>query len=611
MITLNKLSISNMFSYGQNNEIDLSSNKITQLTAPNGSGKSSIALILQELLYSKNIKSIKIADILNRYIKGDTWSGKINFTVKNKSYNVEVKRTKNQSKVKFYQQNDSEIIDLTEHKIIDTYKKIQELIGLDFELFSQLTYQSSTDLLEFLKATDTNRKKFLINLFNLEKYPNIGEVIKLKLSESEKQSFKLDGELKSVKDFLDNTLIEDKKSLIEIPIINEEKRNQLAKAQNKIDEYESLCKKIDRNNLYIKEREELNFDISLSEPKKITQIYDYQKELKEETTALSINQKNLENTLTNLDITDKCYACGQFIDNTQAIHLKDNLEKDLFKNKSRTSDIDVGSIQIENEIKEYENTIQKWENNRKAIEKFEQLSQFIDTTIPIAYPNFNTLKNEVQVVQDELKIQETQRENTIEHNEKIKTHNTKVDTLIEQKRYFLARQELINNDILNLKSKIKNLIILRKAFSTTGIVAFKLENLTKELETVINDYLSDLSDGQFQVIFRLTGEKLNIVVINNGQESPIETVSGGEFSRIQTAILLAIRSVLSKIGGNYINLLFLDEITGVLDEAGKEKLILILQKEDNLNIFLISHDFTHPLINKINIIKNNNISCLE
>ena len=611
MITLNKLSISNMFSYGQNNEIDLSSNKITQLTAPNGSGKSSIALILQELLYSKNIKSIKKADILNRYIKGDTWSGKINFTVKNKSYNVEVKRTKNQSKVKFYQQNDSEIIDLTEHKILDTYKKIQELIGLDFELFSQLTYQSSTDLLEFLKATDTNRKKFLINLFNLEKYPNIGEVIKLKLSESEKQSFKLDGELKSVKDFLDNTLIEDKKSLIEIPIINEEKRNQLAKAQNKIDEYESLCKKIDRNNLYIKEREELNFDISLPEPKKITQIYDYQKELKEETTALSINQKNLKNTLTNLDITDKCYACGQSIDNTQAVHLKDNLEEDLFKNRSRASDIDVGSIQIENEIKEYENTIQKWENNRKAIEKFEQLSQFIDTTIPIAYPNFNTLKNEVQVVQDELKIQETQRENTIEHNEKIKTHNTKVDTLIEQKRYFLARQELINNDILNLKSKIKNLIILRKAFSTTGIVAFKLENLTKELETVINDYLSDLSDGQFQVIFRLTGEKLNIVVINNGQESPIETVSGGEFSRIQTAILLAIRSVLSKIGGNYINLLFLDEITGVLDEAGKEKLIDILQKEDNLNIFLISHDFTHPLIDKINIIKNNNISCLE
>ena len=611
MITLNKLSINNMFSYGQNNEIDLSSNKITQLTAPNGSGKSSIALILQELLYSKNIKGIKKADILNRYVKEDTWSGQLDFTVENKNYVVEVKRTKNQSKVKFFEQTDSKTLDLTEHKIPDTYKKIQELIGLDFEIFSQLTYQSSTDLLDFLKATDTNRKKFLINLFNLEKYPNIGEVIKLKLSESEKESFKLDGELKSVKDFLNDALIEDKKSLIEVPIIDEEKRNQLASAQNKITEYESLCKRIDKNNLYIEERKELNFDISLSEPTKIDHIYQQQQEINEEVTSLSIHQKNIKKSLSNLDVTDKCYACGQSIDNTQTIHLKDNLEEDLFKSKSKESDLSLNLLKVDSNIEEYENKIKHWETNKKSIEKFEQLSQFIDTTIPIEYPNFNTLKNEVQILQDELKIQETQREDSIEYNEKIKTHNTKVDTLIEQKRYFLARQELLNNDIINLKSKIKNLNILRKAFSTTGIVAFKLENLTKELEAVINDYLSDLSDGQFQVIFRLTGEKLNIVVVNNGQESPIETVSGGEFSRIQTAILLAIRNVLSKIGGNYINLLFLDEITGVLDEAGKEKLIDILQEEDNLNIFLISHDFTHPLIDKINIIKDNNISCLE
>ena len=223
MITLKNLVINNMFSYGQNNEIDLNANKITQLTAPNGSGKSSVALILQELLYSKNIKSIKKSDILNRYTKNDTWSGKIEFSVDNQDYGVEVKRTKNQSKIQFYQQNGSNTVDLTEHKIPDTYKKIQELIGLDFEIFSQLTYQSSTDLLEFLKATDTNRKKFLINLFNLEKYPNIGEVIKMKLSESEKLSYKLDGEMKSIKDFLDEAVIEEKQKLIEVRKVEESK----------------------------------------------------------------------------------------------------------------------------------------------------------------------------------------------------------------------------------------------------------------------------------------------------------------------------------------------------------------------------------------------------
>ena len=611
MITLKNLVINNMFSYGQNNEIDLNANKITQLTAPNGSGKSSVALILQELLYSKNIKSIKKADILNRYTKNDTWSGKIEFSVDNQDYGVEVKRTKNQSKIQFYQQNGSNTVDLTEHKIPDTYKKIQELIGLDFEIFSQLTYQSSTDLLEFLKATDTNRKKFLINLFNLEKYPNIGEVIKMKLSESEKLSYKLDGEMKSINDFLDEAVIEEKQKLIEVPKVEESKRTNLAKAQNEFNEYESLCKKIDKNNLYIKDRDKLEFDVSLAQPNENTAIYDGRARIKEEITGLSIHQKNLEKSLKNLDTSDKCYACGQTIDNSQSVMLQSNIEEDLFKTKGKSIELSTSIEKVQKEINEYEKKVHDWELNTKSIEKFEQLSQFIDDSIPATYPDFNTLKNEIQVLKDELKNQENKRDEAIESNEKIKSHNTKVDTLIEQKRYFLARQELLNNDILKLKSKIKNLNILRKAFSTTGIVAFKLENLTKELETVINEYLSDLSDGQFQVIFRLNGEKLNIVVINNGQESPIETVSGGEFSRIQTAILLAIRNVLSKIGGNYINLLFLDEITGVLDEAGKEKLIEILQEEDNLNIFLISHDFTHPLIDKISINKKDNVSYIE
>ena len=59
------------------------------------------------------------------------------------------------------------------------------------------------------------------------------------------------------------------------------------------------------------------------------------------------------------------------------------------------------------------------------------------------------------------------------------------------------------------------------------------------------------------------------------------------------------------------NLLFLDEITGVLDDEGKEKLIEVLQRENNLNVFLISHDFTHPLIDKISIVKEDNISSIQ
>ena len=66
-IQLQHLTFNNMFSYGEDNNLSLNNAKITQLTAANGSGKSAIALILQEVLFGKNIKNIKKADIINKY----------------------------------------------------------------------------------------------------------------------------------------------------------------------------------------------------------------------------------------------------------------------------------------------------------------------------------------------------------------------------------------------------------------------------------------------------------------------------------------------------------------------------------------------------------------
>ena len=109
----------------------------------------------------------------------------------------------------------------------------------------------------------------------------------------------------------------------------------------------------------------------------------------------------------------------------------------------------------------------------------------------------------------------------------------------------------------------------------------------------------------------MSGDKLNIVVINNGEEVSIDSLSGGEFSRVQTSVLLAVRNTLAKLGGSSINLLFLDEITGVLDASGKERLFEVLQEEEGLNVFLISHDYSHPLIPVIEIIKENNISTIN
>ena len=596
-----------MFSYGTGNELSINENKITQLTAANGSGKSTIALIIQEMLFSKNIKNIKKGDIINRYSNSKDWSGSLEFKVNAKNYKVDVKRVGSSSKVSLFENG----VDISDHKVPDTYKKISNILGMNFEVFSQLTYQSSTDLLDFIKATDTNRKKFLINLFGLEKYVAIGDALKVSLTTLERDLATKNGEMKTVKAFLGEAQIAEPQELVDVPEVDDTLRQKIARLKNELEDYEAQCKKIDRNNGFIDDRNFLKFDVSLKSPELDDSINDEFETAKNNVSKRKNRISEINKQLKGLDTTDICYACGQAIDNTQSMQMKANFELELVSHQQDLIKEENRLEELQKTLDEYFKLDKEYGRNLSAIEKFEQLTQLIDSNLPTEYPDYTKIENELRTFSRTLREQESLKNEALEHNEQVKIHNTKVEALIEQKRQFLDRQLLLDSDIISLTSKIKNITILRKAFSTTGIVAFKLENLTKELEDTINRYLAELSDGKFQVIFRLDGEKLNIVVVNDGKETPIETVSGGEFSRIQTAILLSIRSLLSKIGGNYINLLFLDEITGVLDDAGKEKLIDILQEEENLNVFLISHDFTHPLIEKISIIKENNISHIE
>ena len=610
-IQLQHLTFNNMFSYGEDNNLSLNNAKITQLTAANGSGKSAIALILQEVLFGKNIKNIKKGDILNKYGNKKSWSVSLSFLVDNEEYEVSASRTGSTGKLSFYQQKNGNTNDLTQHKVLDTYKKISETLGMSFEIFSQLTYQSSTDLLDFIKATDTNRKKFLINLFGLEKYIAIGDVLKLKISETEKDLNKLYGELNGVNRFLEETVINEKQELIEIPTINEALREELGLIQTELKQYVNQCKLIDKNNLLIEERNYLKFDISLKSPNLKITLFEEVETAQRSILKTKNHIENINKQLEAMDTADSCYVCGQPIDNSHTMLMKANLEEDLFTSSKRLGQETTIFKDLSKEKNEYTEKLEKFNNNKIIIDRFEQLSQVIDNTIPSQYPDYKNLEKKEKSLRIQIKEQEDLRYESIEYNEQIKIHNTKVDTLTEQKTQFLTRQKALNSDIIDIKLKNQNLTILRKAFSTTGIVAFKLENLTKELEETINYYLAEFSDGQFQLLFRLTGEKLNIIIFNHGKETTIESVSGGEFSRIQTSILLSIRKLLSKLGGSYINLLFLDEVTGVLDDSGKERLIEILQQENDLNVFLISHDFTHPLIEKISIHKQNNISTIE
>lgn len=603
-VVLKKLNFSNMFSYGEANCITLNDNRITQLSAPNGVGKTSISLILQELLYNKNVKKLNKSDVLNKYCDSKQWTGTVYFSVGEDEYELTVTRKNNASTVVLLENGK----DISEHKILDTYKKIHSIIGRDFEVFSQLTYQSSTNLLEFLKATDANRKKFLISLFNLEKYLAIGDEIKIALSAVDKRLVEKNAELKTVKSFLTKNSLPEKETEIEVPKIDDSLKIKIAELEREIAEQLSTSNKIDKNNNFISERDSLEFDMAMKKP-----ALDEENKLKleEEVKKLTVAKSRLVDVnkqLKNLDTSDTCYACNQPIDNSQAKTLSNSLNKEQERYQTTIDACAVKVAQLKKQEAENIKALEEYNTNLRAQERFTQLSQLIDNSLPKEYPDYKKVSERLESLKREYASQKQKHESARQYNESVKIRNAKIDGLVEQIVEFKARQQLLENDILKIQDEINNFTILKKAFSTSGIVAYKLENVAKQLEESINYYLAVLSDGQFQVVFRLNGEKLNIVVVNNGEEVSIDSLSGGEFSRVQTSVLLAVRNTLSKIGGNSINLLFLDEITGVLDEPGKERLFEVLQEEKDLNVFLISHDYSHPLIPKIEINKKDNIS---
>ena len=603
-VVLKKLNFSNMFSYGEANCITLNDNRITQLSAPNGVGKTSISLILQELLYNKNVKKLNKSDVLNKYCDSKQWTGTVYFSVGEDEYELTVTRKNNASTVVLLENGK----DISEHKILDTYKKIHSIIGRDFEVFSQLTYQSSTNLLEFLKATDANRKKFLISLFNLEKYLAIGDEIKIALSAVDKRLVEKNAELKTVKSFLTKNSLPEKETEIEVPKIDDSLKIKIAELEREIAEQLSTSNKIDKNNNFISERDSLEFDMAMKKP-----ALDEENKLKleEEVKKLTVAKSRLVDVnkqLKNLDTSDTCYACNQPIDNSQAKTLSNSLNKEQERYQTTIDACAVKVAQLKKQEAENIKALEEYNTNLRAQERFTQLSQLIDNSLPKEYPDYKKVSERLESLKREYASQKQKHESARQYNESVKIRNAKIDGLVEQIVEFKARQQLLENDILKIQDEINNFTILKKAFSTSGIVAYKLENVAKQLEESINYYLAVLSDGQFQVVFRLNGEKLNIVVVNNGEEVSIDSLSGGEFSRVQTSVLLAVRNTLSKIGGNSINLLFLDEVTAVLDEPGKERLFEVLQEEKDLNVFLISHDYSHPLIPKIEINKKDNIS---
>jgi DNA repair exonuclease SbcCD ATPase subunit len=611
MIVLKELRWSNAFSYGRDNVINFVESPLTQLVGRNGHGKSSVALILEEVLFNKNSKGIKKADILNRYVKDKTYTIELDFEKDNTPYQIKSSRGTTQT-VKLYKNG----LDISSHTATATYKAIEDVIGFDHKTFAQIVYQSNASSLEFLTAPDTARKKFLIELLNLGVYTRAQEVFKEVAQDLNREIASVQSQVSTVNSWLTKYSNSDlsSKPLLDVPQFDQQLAVELATTEAKLANIETANKKITQNNTYKQIQSQIKLYPLGEQPS------DNPQPLKSESATLNTESVELSKTVRDSQAFVKkmsalhgtCPTCLQEINEAKIADLLAEQAEIQSNAETRNASIKVRVGEINLILSEITAKTQAWNTANKTREDWEKYHALIDTELQANVYDKNELDSKVQALETAIFNLRNAINKAEKLNREASTHNAKVELLSKQLVEMNLELETYSGTLHELSERMGILNILTKTFSTTGLVAYKIECLVKDLEELTNEYLVDLSDGRFQISFKISSsDKLNVIVTDNARDIDILALSGGERARVNVATLLAIRKLMQSLSSSRINLLILDETVEALDVDGKERLVEVLLREEFLNTFLVSHGFTHPLLEKIHVVKTNNISRIE
>ena len=428
MITLKKLEWSNCFSYGSNNILDLNDSIVTQLVGTNGTGKSSIPLILEEVLFNKNSKGIKKADIPNREVNNG-YDIALSFSVNDEEYLIDVVRRTN-IKVKLYKNEE----DISSHTATATYKTLEAIIGIDFKTFSQIVYQNTNASLQFLTATDTNRKKFLIDLLQLDNYVKFFEVFKELSRNLAGDVSRIQGKIDTIDKWLSDNYLEDTSLLskLELPFYSEEDENTLRSLQIEFQNISEITKKINQNNLYKSQLESIDLGlakeyVSENEWQDTEHLLQQIGEIKSQG---SQEVRMIKKYTDLLDVDDAgCPTCGQEIDLAF-------IEQEL-KRHQETKEEYTAQLELVNEnLGEINKANLLFKEMQQKISSWEEIYRQIDHTLPTEVPNDTELTEKITKLKTRIRERQSRVEEVITENERIERHNTRLAIIEEQQTDF-------------------------------------------------------------------------------------------------------------------------------------------------------------------------------
>lgn len=590
-------------------------NNYEDLASSNGSGKSSVFEAIIYALFEETSSGDR--DIENR-ILGQGCSVVLKFSIDDVSYKIIRQSKKGKGTVVLYRNDE----DISARNKSDTNKLIISILGINKAIFLDSIFLSQNAVTNLPSLSPTARKERLEILTNTDNAINNFKTF-LKEKQTMYESKHVDCQLEINKINGKEESLQQQKDKLQAQIndikIQIEERNKLGNIEDldkQIQEYNVEINNINNQipeldnqiEMISKSINELKNEQKVYEEKRVNKeqevqnqrdkCNDLQKEITRVENVISYNNMDIDRInkeIEEIKNSDTCPTCGRKYDNINEEHIQKVIEdknKEIkeFENKNIENNNYIKNLQLEldKEIEIGKNLKKEFENlNSLYNDKNEQVSE--QQTNLINTNNQKTqLLNSIQNIQVQIDAINKQKDDIL----KIEIPNSKqyedmvqdIDTQLNDLNKLKEDKNNELNELDNYINAIKHCIqLVTKDFRT-----FLLKNSLSYLNKILKDYSSQLFSNESDLIYISENDnKLDIMLGN----ATYESLSGGEKTRVNIALLLAQKSLANMIGNISCNIIILDEILGYCDALAENNVINLITKElESLEtIYMISH----------------------
>ena len=562
-IKILNVTIRNFLSYGNNTTvIDLDKGTATTLIkgevvdegaingGSNGSGKTAILNALTYAYYDATISDMSKDDMVND-VNNKNMEVTSTFDIGDGfRYRVERRRkmkagAAGNSAALFQIDQDNNEVDITPHSVQLLNQKIEQLLGITYELFVRIIVFSATNI-PFLQLSSTVQKNFLEELFQQTILTKKADLLKAQIKDSENT-------IKTLQIKIDH-------------VIAEQQRHQqlITQTNNRITQWNetnnlnmlSITKKLKQLNLIDVDEQQLFHQQS---KQLLQEIKDNKLLLNTQTNSLIETNKSIEYNKKQIDQLEKdiCPYCNQ----------------EYKTGHDKIQQLQQEVIHLTNQLPEIQNNIKQLQDIEDSLKaRYNTVVNLITTD------NIDELiknKNETEQLQNKLLDLSDAVNPHLETLNDLNAVNTPVVdyTDINKAAKILEHQKFL------LKLLTKKDSFVRKA-----ILNKHLPMLNKRLQ----HYIKNLG---LPFVVEFTHE-MTATISKFGKTRSFGNLSNGQRARVNIALSFAFRDVLQAIHKK-INMCILDEVLDVglcpIGVTAAAKLLKQIAKDENISLYIISH----------------------